>query len=83
MSSPQNIIFRNVQVIDGNEDEAFAADVLVRDGEIAAVERGGGLPEADDREDPRSLLKAVPLERFGVQRHRIYPARERGVCLLQ
>ena len=49
MSSPQDVIFRNVQVIDGNEDEAFAADVLVRDGEIAAVERGGGLPETDDR----------------------------------
>ena len=49
MSSTQNVIFRNVQVIDGNEDEAFTADVLVRDGEIAAVERGGDLPEADDR----------------------------------
>ena len=48
MSSTQNVIFRNVQVIDGNEDEAFTADVLVRDGEIAAVERGGDLPEADD-----------------------------------
>jgi imidazolonepropionase-like amidohydrolase len=49
MSNTQNVIFRNVQVIDGNEDEAFTADVLIRDGEIAAVERGGGLPEADDR----------------------------------
>ena len=49
MNTSQNVIFRNVRVIDGNEDESFSADVLVRDGEVVAGERGGGLPEADDR----------------------------------
>ena len=62
MSSTQNVIFRNVQVIDGNEDEAFTADVLVRDGEIAAVERGGDLPEADDRSiDGKGPDSAMPI----------------------
>jgi imidazolonepropionase-like amidohydrolase len=49
MSSTEDVIFKNVQVIDGNADEPFGAEVLVRDGEIVAVEQGGGLPDSDDR----------------------------------
>jgi imidazolonepropionase-like amidohydrolase len=48
MSTSEDVLFENVQVIDGDRDEAFTASVLVRDGEIAAVEEGE-LPPGDDR----------------------------------
>lgn len=48
MSETQDVLFENVRVIDGNRDDAFTANVLVRDGEIVAVAEGE-LPAGADR----------------------------------
>jgi imidazolonepropionase-like amidohydrolase len=48
MSTVENVRFKDVRVIDCDRDEAFVADVLVREGEIVAVEESG-LPDSDDR----------------------------------
>ena len=42
MANAEDILFKNVQVIDGNRDQAFPADVLVQNGEISTVKEGGG-----------------------------------------
>ena len=45
----EEILFKNVQVIDGNRDKAFPADVLVQNGEISTVKEGGGLKVSSGR----------------------------------
>lgn len=49
MANTEGILFKNVQVIDGNRDKPFPADVLVQNGEISTVKEGGGLQESADR----------------------------------
>tara|TARA_B110000003_G_scaffold41197_1_gene38273 strand:- start:386 stop:1633 length:1248 start_codon:yes stop_codon:yes gene_type:complete len=49
MMASEEILFKNVQVIDGNRDKAFPADVLVQNGEISTVKEGGGLKVSSGR----------------------------------
>lgn len=56
-------LFAGVSVFDGLHERPFLADVLVRDGRIAAVERPGGIALAEGR----------PLERVPGERKTLLP----------